>query len=164
MSKKTRKRNRRILKALGAGLALAGLGGAFRKNTKGSRDADTIKAMTSDAAYSMPKMDENEFKEVIVTTTPNTIKDSQVLGRMRGNVEAGGGFEGQNKRANYARTQRNLANDKRRNDMLRAIRSTQDIYTSPDSILQNVPESALMAKKGGRIVKGKKTAVRRRKK
>jgi hypothetical protein len=159
MSKKSRKRNRKILKALGAGLALAGLGGAFRKNTKGSRDADTVKAMTSDAAYSMPKMDENEFKEVIVTTTPNTIKDSQVLGRMRGNVEAGGGFEGQN-----TRTQRNLANDKRRNDMLRAIRSTQDIYTSPDSILSNVPESALMAKKGGRIVKGKKTAVRRRKK
>ena len=45
--------------------------------------------------------------------------------------------------------------------MLRAIRSTQDIYTSPDSILQGLPQSALMAKKGGRIVKGKKTAVRK---
>ena len=65
MSKKSRKRNRRILKVLGAGLALAGLGGAFRKNTKGSRDADTVKAMTSDAAYSMPKMNEDEFKEKV---------------------------------------------------------------------------------------------------
>ena len=113
-------------------------------------------------------VDDIEFKESIVTTpnvvsTPKTIKDSQVLGRMRGSGDSGG-FTGQKKRADYARTQRNLSNDRRRNDMLRAIRSTQDTYTSPDSIFQGVPESALMAKKGGRIVKGKKTAVRRRKK
>tara|TARA_R100001086_G_scaffold7915_1_gene4574 strand:+ start:65 stop:598 length:534 start_codon:yes stop_codon:yes gene_type:complete len=161
MSKKSRRRNRRILKALGAGLALAGLGGAFTKNTRGSRNADTVKAMTSDAAYKIPKapkVNENEFKEVIVTT-PNTMKDSQVLGRMRGSGDEGG-FTGQNKRAAYAQRMRNIQADKNRNDMLRAIRSTQDIYTSPDSILQGVPESALMAKKGGRIVKGKKTAVR----
>jgi len=160
MSKKSRKRNRRVLKALGAGLALAGLGGAFRKNTKGSRDADAVKALTSDAAYKIPKVNENEFKEVIVTT-PNTMKDSQVLGRMRGNVKAGGGFEGQNKRAAYAQRMRNMQADKNRNDMLRAIRSTQDIYTSPDSILQGVPESALMAKKGGRATK---SGFKRRKK
>ena len=65
MSKKSRRRNRRLLKALGAGLAIAGLGGAFRKNAKGSRDADTVKAMTSDAAYKIPKANENEFKEKI---------------------------------------------------------------------------------------------------
>jgi hypothetical protein len=35
MSKKSRKRNRRIAKLLGAGLALAGLGGAFRRQPKG---------------------------------------------------------------------------------------------------------------------------------
>jgi hypothetical protein len=35
MSKKSRRRNRRILKALGAGLALAGLGGAFKKRPSG---------------------------------------------------------------------------------------------------------------------------------
>ena len=155
MSKKSRRRNRRLLKALGAGLAIAGLGGAFRKNTPGSRDADTVKLMTSDAAYSMPKVKENEFKEIMVTT-PNTIKDSQILGKMRGSGNQGG-FRGQRTRANYATKMR----DKRRNDMLRAIRSTEDIYTSPDSILQGLPQSALMAKKGGRIVKGKKTAVRK---
>ena len=158
MSKKSRRRNRRLLKALGAGLAIAGLGGAFRKNTKGSTDADTVKLMTSDKAYKLPNVKENEFKEVIVTT-PKTIKDSQVLGKMRGSGDEGG-FTGQNKRAAYAQRMRNIQADKNRNDMLRAIRSTQDIYTSPDSILQGVPESALMAKKGGRIVKGKKTAVR----
>ena len=36
--------------------------------------------------------------------------------------------------------------------------------TSPDSILQGVPEAALMAKDGGRIVKGEKKAVRTKKK
>jgi hypothetical protein len=162
MSKKSRKRNRRIAKVLGAGLALAGLGGAFRKNTRGSRDADTVKAMTSDAAYSMPKVKENEFKETVITTTPNTIKDAQVLGRMRGNVEAGGGFQGQQKRANAAQRMRNIQADRNRNNMLRAIRSTEDIFTTPDSMLKNIPleDYQISAKKGGRIVKGKKTAVR----
>ncbi len=65
MSKKSRRRNRRLLKALGAGLAIAGLGGAFRKNTKGSTDADTVKLMTSDKAYKLPNVKENEFKEKI---------------------------------------------------------------------------------------------------
>ena len=65
MSKKSRRRNRRLLKALGAGLAIAGLGGAFKKNTRGSRDAGAVKALTSDAAYKIPKANENEFKEKI---------------------------------------------------------------------------------------------------
>ena len=78
MSKKSRRRNRRLLKALGAGLAIAGLGGAFKKNRKGSTDADTVKAMTSDAAYSMPK-DDIEFKETIVTT-PKVYQDSIMRG------------------------------------------------------------------------------------
>ena len=144
MSKKSRRRNRRLLKALGAGLAIAGLGGAFRKNTPGSRDADTVKLMTSDAAYSMPKVKENEFKEIMVTT-PNTIKDSQILGKMRGSGNQGG-FRGQRTRANYATKMR----DKRRNDMLRAIRSTEDIFTTPDSMLKGIPleDYQISAKKG----------------
>jgi len=160
MSKKSRKRNRRLLKALGAGLAIAGLGGAFRKNTKGSTDADTVKLMTSDKAYKLPNVKENEFKEVIVTT-PKTIKDSQVLGKMRGSGDEGG-FTGQEKRAAFAQKQAAIAADKRRNDMMRAIRSTQDIFTTPDSMLKGIPleDYQISAKKGGRIVKGKKTAVR----
>ena len=162
MSKKSRKRNRRIIKALGAlglGLALANRGkGTEMSNVSvdsGSR-GDSASAIARRKA-NMPN--ETEFKETIIST-PKTVKDSQVLGRMRGSGDAGG-FTGQNKRAAYAQRSRNLLNDKRRNDMLRAIRSTQDIYTSPDSILQGLPQSALMAKKGGRIVKGKKTAVRK---
>ena len=51
---------------------------------------------------------------------------------------------------------------KRGNNMLRAIRSNVDIATTPDSILQGVPEAALMAKDGGKIVKGEKKAVRKK--
>jgi hypothetical protein len=163
MSKKSRKRNKKILSAL----ALLGTGLALANRGKGT-EMSNISVDSGRGSGLRPTVDDIEFKESIVTTpnvvsTPKTIKDSQVLGRMRGSGDSGG-FTGQKKRADYARTQRNLSNDRRRNDMLRAIRSTQDIYTSPDSILQGVPESALMAKKGGRIVKGKKTAVRRRKK
>ena len=158
MSKKSRRRNRRLLKALGAGLAIAGLGGAFRKNTKGSTDADTVKLMTSDKAYKLPNVKENEFKEVIVTT-PKTIKDSQVfvskdpqvLGRMRGSGDEGG-FTGQKTRGDYARKQRAIAADKRRNDMLRAIRSTQDIMTAQSNTPQNFKTSDFdYFKKGGRV-------------
>ena len=158
MSKKSRKRNRRIIKALGAlglGLALANRGkGTEMSNVSvdsGSR-GDSASAIARRKA-NMPN--EMEFKETVIAT-PNTIKDSQVLSRMRGSGTEGG-FKGQEKRRNYIQRTK----DKQRNDMLRAIRSTQDIYTSPDSILQGLPQSALMAKKGGRIVKGKKTAVRK---
>jgi hypothetical protein len=153
MSKKSRRRNRRILgalAALGTGLALANRG----KGTEMS-NVSVDSGRGSGLRPTVDDKSEIEFKESIVST-PKTIKDSQVLGRMRGSGDQGG-FTGQNKRANYATRMR----DKRRNDMLRAIRSTQDIFTTPDSILQGIPESALMAKKGGRIVKGKKTAVRK---
>ena len=58
---------------------------------------------------------------------------------------------------------RNIAADKNRNDMLRALRSNVDIATTPDSIIEGVPleDYMISAKKGGRIVKGKKTAVRK---
>ena len=38
---------------------------ALQKNTKGSTDADTVKLMTSDKAYKLPNVKENEFKEKI---------------------------------------------------------------------------------------------------
>jgi hypothetical protein len=71
---------------------------------------------------------------------------------------------GQEIRANYAQKQRAIAADKKRNDMMRAIRSTQDIMTAPSTgtIFENsgVENMYQSARKGGRIVKGKKTAVR----
>ena len=50
------KKLKKALKALGAGIAIAGLGRAFtNRNARASTDADAIKAMTSDAAYSGSK-------------------------------------------------------------------------------------------------------------
>ena len=151
MSKKSRRRNKKILGALGAlglGLALANRGkGTEMSNISvgGGKDAATMKTGTGKTI-----MDNMPVKSV---TKSN-------LGRMEGSGPTKGEI-GQDIRANYARKMRNIAADRNRNDMLRAIRSNVDIATTPDSILQGVPEEALMAKKGGRIVKGKKTAVRK---
>ena len=70
MSKKSRRRNRRLLKAaaLIGGLAMLGRG-----RGTGVSGSDKAK-FTSDAAYSMPKND-IEFKETVVST-PKTIMDS----------------------------------------------------------------------------------------
>ena len=79
MSKKRRKKLKKLAKVLGAGLAIAGLGRAFaNRNARASTDADTVKLMTTDDAYSIPGGDESSFKETIVTDTPkinnNTFK------------------------------------------------------------------------------------------
>ena len=155
MSKKSRRRNRRLL------TTLAALSGAAMLAGRGKKDA-TVSTPTT-IMDNMPKNIDKVIEDVSVST-PTTIQDSQVLGRMRGNVTAGGGFQGQSKRANYANRMRNLNADINRNNMLRAIRSNVDIATTPDSILQGVPEAALMAKDGGKIVKGEKKAVRPKKK
>ena len=154
MSKKSRKRNKRILGALGAlglGLALANRGkGTEMSNISvgGGKDAATMKTGTGKTI-----MDNMPVKESAVTnvTRPN-------LSRMEGSGPESGVI-GQKKRVNYI----NRIKDKQRNDMLRAIRSSPDIATTPDSIIEGVPleDYMISAKKGGRIVKGKKTAVRK---
>ena len=142
MSKKSRRRNKKILGllgVLGAGLAMANKG-------KGTGVSGSDKAkFTSDAAYSMPKVNENEFKETIVSAP---IKKPIVnLSRMTGSGPEKGVI-GQRKRANYATRIRDSQNA----DMMRAMRSN-DAYTGM------VPEvdffSGASAKKGGRIVKTK---------
>ena len=153
MSKKSRKRNKKIA-------ALAGLLGGAMLLGRGKKPNMDI----PDRNRGMMPTGIDKVIEDVSVSTPKTIQDSQVLGRMRGNVTAGGGFPGQSKRANYANRMRNLNADINRNNMLRAIRSNVDIATTPDSILQGVPEAALMAKDGGRIVKGEKKAVRVKKK
>ena len=149
MSKKSRKRNKRILGALGAlglGLALANRGkGTEMSNISvgGGKDAATMKTSTGKTI-----MDNMPVKESAVTN----------LSRMEGSGPESGVI-GQKKRVNYI----NRIKDKQRNDMLRAIRSSPDIATTPDSIIEGVPleDYMISAKKGGRIVKGKKTAVRK---
>ena len=141
MSKKSRKRNKKILGllgVLGAGLAMANKG-------KGTGVSGSDKAkFTSDAAYSMPK-DDMEFKETIVSAP---IKKPIVnLGKMQGSGPEKGVI-GQRKRANYATRIRDSQNA----DMMRAMRSN-------DAYRGMVPEvdffSGASAKKGGRIVKTK---------
>ena len=153
MSKKSRKRNKKIA-------ALAGLLGGAMLLGRGKKPNMDI----PDRNRGMMPTGIDKVIEDVSVSTPKTIQDSQVLGRMRGNVTAGGGFPGQSKRANYANRMRNLNADINRNNMLRAIRSNVDIATTPDSILQGVPQEALMAKDGGKIVKGEKKAVRPKKK
>ena len=160
MSKKSRKRNKRILGALGAlglGLALANRGkGTEMSNISvgGGKDAATMKTGTGKTI-----MDNMPVKDSIVKNVARTTN----LGRMEGSGPTKGEI-GQDIRANYAKKMRNLDADIKRNNMLRAIRSNVDIATTPDSILQGVPQEALMAKDGGKIVKGEKKAVRPKKK
>jgi len=152
MSKKSRRRNKRLalLGALGAGLMLAGRG-------RGDASVSTPNTIMDN----MPKGIDKKIEDVVV---PKNITNPNLnLGRMTGSGPTKGEI-GQGIRANYARKMRNIASDRNRNDMLRAIRSTQDIATTPDSILQGVPEAALMAKDGGRIVKGEKVAKLKKKK
>ena len=159
MSKKSRKRNKRILGALGAlglGLALANRGkGTEMSNISvgGGKDAATMKTGTGKTI-----MDNMPVKDSIVKNVARTTN----LGRMEGSGPTKGEI-GQDIRANYAKKMRNIAADKNRNDMLRALRSNVDIATTPDSIIEGVPleDYMISAKKGGRIVKGKKTAVRK---
>jgi len=96
-----RKKLKKLLKVLGAGAAIAGLGRAFmNRNARASTNADAIKAMTSDAAYSgsdnMPRGIEKSTMDV---ATP-------FLGRMRGQGSNSGSV-GQNIRAAYAQRMRN---------------------------------------------------------
>ena len=159
MSKKSRKRNRRLLKAaaLIGGLAMLGRG-----RGTGVSGSDKAK-FTSDAAYSIPGGDESSFKVQDVKVNVPKKRPVVNLSRMTGSGPESG-LTGQEIRANYAQRQRAIAADKKRNDMMRAIRSTQDIMTAPStgtifegSGVDNMYQSA---RKGGRIVKGKKTAVR----
>ena len=155
-----KKRLKKFLKKAVPLLAIAGLGKAFMNRNRGTAQgvSGADKALfTSDAAYSgsnnMPK---GIDKAITNITNPNIN-----LGRMTGQGEMGG-LTGQKIRANAAKRMRNIVADRNRNDMLRAIRSNVDMATTPDSILQGVPEEALMAKDGGKIVKGEKKAVRKK--
>ena len=153
-----KKRLRKLLKKAVPLLAIAGLGRAFMANRNrnamiNSADAnDGFVDTVSTGKTIKDNMPKNIDKTITNVTNPN-------LSRMTGQGPESG-IIGQKKRVNYI----NRIRDMQRNDMLRAIRSSPDIATTSDSILQGVPESALMAKDGGRIVKGEKVAKLKKKK
>ena len=138
MSKKSRRRNKKILGLLGA----IGLGLAAKNRNKGPVSTKTT------IMDNMPK-DDMEFKETVISAPIKkpVIKKPVNLSRMMGSGPEKGVI-GQNKRANYATKVR----DSQAADMMRAMRS-DDAYAGM------VPEtdfySMASAKKGGRIVKTK---------
>jgi len=95
-----RKKLKKLLKVLGAGAAIAGLGRAFmNRNARASTNADAIKAMTSDAAYSgSENMPQGIEKAIMDVSVP--------IGRMRGTGSNADAIAGQNARAAYARNAR----------------------------------------------------------
>ena len=162
MSKKSRKRNKRILGALGAlglGLALANRGkGTEMSNISvgGGKDASTMNTGTGKTIMdNMPVVPKKKSlsvqPEVISRNTGIMIDES---GRKVPALK--------NNKQPYL----NRMADKRRLDAMRAFRSDRamrgDMMTTPDSIIEGVPleDYMISAKKGGRIVKGKKAAVR----
>ena len=161
-----KKRIRKFLKKALPLLAIAGMGKAFLANRNrnamiNSADAnDGFVDTVSTGKTIQDNMPKNIDKVITNVTNPN-------LSRMTGSGPSKGEI-GQEIRANYAKKMRNIAADRNRNDMLRALRSNEayrgNMMTSPDSILQGVPEAALMAKDGGRIVKGEKVAKLKKKK
>ena len=147
MSKKSRRRNKKILGllgVLGAGLMASRNKGTAAANVDSGRDGD------SSSARARVKANTPVSKVVTGTTYPgeNEFKETTVnLGKMEGFGPERGGI-GQRKRANYATRIRDSQNA----DMMRAMRSN-------DAYRGMVPEvdffSGASAKKGGRIVKTK---------
>ena len=148
MSKKSRKRNKKILGLLGV------LGaGLMASRNKGTAAADVNSGRDGDSSSAIARVKANKpvsTKIVTGTTYPgeNEFKETTVnLGKMEG-FGPERGVIGQRKRANYATRVRDSQNA----DMMRAMRSN-------DAYRGMVPEvdffSGASAKKGGRIVKTK---------
>ena len=148
MSKKSRKRNKKILGLLGV------LGaGLMASRNKGTAAADVNSGRDGDSSSAIARVKANKpvsTKIVTGTTYPgeNEFKETTVnLGKMEG-FGPEKGVIGQRKRANYATRIRDSQNA----DMMRAMRSN-------DAYRGMVPEvdffSGASAKKGGRIVKTK---------
>ena len=168
MSKKRRKKLRKLAKVLGAGLAIAGLGRAFaNRNQASAADVDSGRGGDSSSAIArkiaMNTPEENTFKVQDVKINVPKKRPVVNLSRMTGSGPESG-LTGQEIRANYVQR----AKDAKRLSDLRAFRSNEayrgNMMTAPstgtifeDSGVDNMYQSA---RKGGRIVKGKKTAVR----
>jgi len=97
--KKKNKRLKKLAKVLGAGLAIAGLGRAFaNRNASPSTNADAVKAMTSDAAYSPKKKPAKVYQDAIMRGDKGTkfkqppIRFSQVINK-KGEVQTLKPFE-----------------------------------------------------------------------
>ena len=189
MSKKSRKRNKRILGALGA----LGLGLALANRGKGT-EMSNISVDSGRGSGLRPTVDDKvvtgtrfpgENKRVVVPPKKPKFNAKDLTKMNSANVQRGtvpppGIFSMGKVRfkkpmdlsikpkfKGSAEVQREVLRaikDAKRNDMLRAIRSGAPVQ-AVDPIMEFDQEQdfgfGVMAKKGGRIVKGKKTAVRK---
>ena len=82
--KKKKSKLKKLAKVLGAGLAIAGLGRAFaNRNASPSTNADAIKAMTSNDAYSDDTMPSNLSKDMgMKRTRRDSVLASPVINKM----------------------------------------------------------------------------------
>ena len=156
MSKRSRRRNKKILGAL----LLGGLGLAAANRGKGTGVSGSDKAkFTSDAAYSIPGGDEGSFK--VQDVKVNVPKTNNNIFRTRHRITDSAGNTIPSGKGDYVQRAKDAAAAKN----MRAFRSNRayrgDMMTTPDSIIEGMDPLMISAKKGGRIVKGKKTAVRK---
>ena len=136
MSKKSRKRNKKILSAL----LLGGLGLAAANRNKGPVSTKTT------IMDSMPKED-MEFKETVVSTPiAKPVVKSVPVGRMRGTGSDEAAIAGQNKRAAYAQSMRAPKNVMGPFDYMQPRRSS--IMAKPGL---NRMSDDMGFKKGGRV-------------
>jgi hypothetical protein len=144
MSKKSRRRNKKILGllgALGAGLAMAN-----RKPKQSSVSADSGRG-----SGLRPTVDDMEFKETVVSTPiAKPIVKSVPVGRMRGTGSDESAIAGQNKRAAYAQSMRAPKNVMGPFDYMQPRRSS--IMAKPGL---NRMSDDMGFKKGGRVGCGK---------
>ena len=141
MSKKSRKRNKRILGAL----LLGGLGLAARNKRNAAIDAG-IQSAEDDKGSDMM-----EFKEKIVSTPiAKPVVKSVPVGKMRGTGSDEAAIAGQNKRAAYAQSMRAPKNVMGPFDYMQPRRSS--IMAKPGL---NRMSDDMGFKKGGRVGCGK---------
>ena len=144
MSKKSRRRNKKILGllgALGAGLAMAN-----RKPKQSSVSADSGRG-----SGLRPTVDDMEFKETVVSTpVAKPVVKSVPVGRMRGTGSDEAAIAGQNKRAAYAQSMRAPKNVMGPFDYMQPKRSS--IMAKPGL---NRMSDDMGFKKGGRVGCGK---------
>ena len=144
MSKKSRKRNKKILGllgALGAGLAMA--------NRKPKQSSVSVESGRDSGLR--PTVDDMEFKETVVSTpVAKPVVKSVPVGRMRGTGSDEAAIAGQNKRAAYAQSMRAPKNVMGPFDYMQPRRSS--IMAKPGL---NRMSDDMGFKKGGRVGCGK---------
>ena len=140
MSKKSRKRNKKILGllgALGAGLAMA--------NRKPKQSSVSVESGRDSGLR--PTVDDMEFKETVVSTpVAKPVVKSVPVGRMRGTGSDEAAIAGQNKRAAYAQSMRAPKNVMGPSDYMQPRRSS--IMAKPGL---NRMSDDMGFKKGGRV-------------